>query len=235
MVPLSSNIHQSNQLCLPAKVSDFIPRARWNMPTISEERMSLASHSRTSSIKVPRLNQPIYDNRVSGVPTHWIPIYGAGQGMFYDPVSTLFYGDEAPRPTLERLDGTMQLMDNEKPAPPFSFQPEDVLRLQPPSMIEPVTREVEHDPDMVRKFYCRCEDAWLEQPHECPVKWEEEELSVDEALPVAIWPGNGTPLGPITHELVIEDLSYLTPWQRYAYEQRMSMLMPSVTGMGAIR
>lgn len=234
-VPLSSNIKLSNHQVLSATASDFVPRTRRNMPTISEEGRSFASRSRTSSTTPPRPRRAIYDNRVSGIPTHWIPIYGAGHGIFYDPVSKLFYGDGAPRPTLERSDGTMQPMDNKKPIPPFGFQSEDILHIQPQSMIESLVKEVENDHHVLRRYYCRCEDAWLERPHECPIGWEGEEELVDQTSPIALWPETEIPSRSTTHDLVIGDLSYLTPRQLYAYEYGMPMLMPSVTGMGKRR
>ncbi|KAL9006849.1 MAG: hypothetical protein Q9188_000380 [Gyalolechia gomerana] len=239
-VPLLSNIHQSNHSStFSATASEFIPWARRSMPIMSKEEKSFGSHSRISSTAVPRLSRSNYDNQVSGVPTHWIPIYGAGHGIFYDIVSKLFYGDGAPRLTLERSDGSMQPIDDSIPVSPFGFQSEDILHLQPPSMVETVVKEVENDSNTLKRYYCRCKDAWLKRPHDCPVEWEGQEGFVDKAIPMqgmaAIRPGDVVPLESITHDIAVGDLSYLTPQQRYAYEHGLPILMPSVTGrMGVI-
>lgn len=102
-------------------------------------------------------------------------------------------------------------------------------------MIESLVKEVENDHHVLRRYYCRCEDAWLERPHECPIGWEGEEELVDQTSPIALWPETEIPSRSTTHDLVIGDLSYLTPRQLYAYEYGMPMLMPSVTGMGKRR
>ncbi|KAL8840894.1 MAG: hypothetical protein Q9170_001158 [Blastenia crenularia] len=169
------------------------------------------------------------------IPTHWIPIYGAGHGIFYDPIGKLFYGDGEPRATLERLDGSMQQIDNSVPSPPIGFQPEDILHFQPPSMTEPLVQQVEDEPNAIRRYYCRCEDAWLEESHQCPVEGQWEDAFEDPVSPAgtisAIRPGDVIPMESITHELVMGDLSYLVPQQRFAYEHGSPM--PILLGRGS--
>ncbi|KAL8941927.1 MAG: hypothetical protein Q9216_001955 [Gyalolechia sp. 2 TL-2023] len=234
MVPLPQITRQSNHSFLSATASEFVPPPRRNMPTISEEERSLATHSRASSIAAICSRRPVYHNHTPGVPTHWVPVYGAGHGMFYNPVSKLFYGDGAPRPTIERQNGSIQPINHGTPIPPIGFQPEDVLHLQPPSMIDKVAMDVENDVDAVRRYYCRCKNAWLEWPHKCPLEWEGEDVFVDQTLPTGattpIRPGDRIPRESITHDLAVGDLNYLTARQRYAYEHGLPMLMPSVTG-----
>lgn len=176
-------------------------------------------------------NRPIYDNQVPEVPSHWIPIYGSGHGIFYDPVTKLFYNDGPPRPTLERPDGTMQPMDDANPVPPIGFQPEDVLHLQPPSLTEPVARAMESNPHAIRRYYCRCRAAWLETPHGCPDEVGGEEHLGGPAPPIratpgAIRPSDVLPPEYFTHDLAVGDLGYLTPqqrWGRFGYQRSQRM------------
>ncbi|KAL8909917.1 MAG: hypothetical protein Q9171_004773 [Xanthocarpia ochracea] len=170
-------------------------------------------------------NRPIYDNQVPGIPTHWIPIYGAGHGMFYDPLTKLFYGDGAPRPDLERPDGSMPEMDTKEPLPRFGEHPEDVLHLQPRAVTDSLVRRMQATPITGRRYYCKCEHTWLAQCHDCPD---------DRLLPGMSWSGSVPPVGVMaairpadripgksfTHDLVIGDLGYLTPTQRYVYNKQ---------------
>ncbi|KAL9595618.1 MAG: hypothetical protein Q9219_006324 [cf. Caloplaca sp. 3 TL-2023] len=212
---MSNHTHRSP---LSAAAPEFVPRAYPPMPSIPEEETN-----RTVQANVPipsKVAQPIYDNQVPSVPTHWVPIYGSGHGIFYDPLTKLFFGDGLPRPTLERPDGTIQPIDMSTPLPPFGYQQEDVLHLQPHSMAMPTVRKVENDPDAVKRYYCRCREMWMIKPHDCPIDWEDAQ-----ATTTVIRPGDPIPLISFTHDLAIGDLGYLTPQQRYAYESGVPMPM----------
>ncbi|KAL8722212.1 MAG: hypothetical protein Q9225_001257 [Loekoesia sp. 1 TL-2023] len=224
---------------LSAAAPEFVPGAYQNMPiipTISEMKTFPTPQPNASSPSTTSTLRPFYDNQVPGIPTHWIPIYGAGHGIFYDPITKLFHGDGDPRPTLERPDGSMQPMDNSITTPAIGSQTEDLLHLQQPWMTRPIVREVENGPNAVRRYYCRCRDAWLEYPHDCPLERRGEEMLEDRVRPLGrIRPGDVIPLESITHDLAVGDLSYLTSQQRFAYEHGLPMLMPSVAGgMGMV-
>ncbi|KAL8700497.1 MAG: hypothetical protein Q9201_005421 [Fulgogasparrea decipioides] len=89
------------------------------------------------------VGQPYYDNRTPGVPSHWVPLYGAAHGMFYDHVTRLFYGDGPPRPTVERADGSMPPQDTSERLPGFNTSPESVLHGQPRASTEQFIQQPE--------------------------------------------------------------------------------------------
>ncbi|KAL8785170.1 MAG: hypothetical protein Q9213_003516 [Squamulea squamosa] len=166
-------------------------------------------------------NRPTYDNQVPGIPTHWIPIYGAGHGIFYDPVTKLFYGDGPPRPGLERSDGSMPEMDTMEPLPRLGEDREDVLHIQPRAVTDPIVRRMQEKPIVGRRWYCKCQNGWLERRHDCPddrvppgILWPG---GVPPGMMAAIRPGDTIPMDSFTHDLGIGDLDYLTATQRHAY------------------
>ncbi|KAL8769145.1 MAG: hypothetical protein Q9209_004779 [Squamulea sp. 1 TL-2023] len=165
-------------------------------------------------------NRPIYDNHVPGIPTHWIPIYGAGHGIFYDPMTKLFYGDGPPRPDLERSDDSMPEMDTMEPLPRLGEHREDVLHIQPRAVTDPIVRRMQEKPIVGRRWYCKCQGKWLDQRHDCPddrvppgIPWSG---GVSPAMMAAIRPGDKISIDSFTHDLAIGDLDYLTPTQRHA-------------------
>ncbi|KAL8658280.1 MAG: hypothetical protein Q9226_001127 [Calogaya cf. arnoldii] len=171
-------------------------------------------------------NRPIYDNQVPGIPTHWIPIYGAGHGIFYDPITKLFYGDGPPRPDLERPDRSMPGMDTKEPLPRFGEHREDCLHLQPRAINDPLVRRMQASPIIGRRYYCRCQHRWLAQRHTCPDERMSAGMHWSGVVPqkgrtIAIRPGDTIPVSSFTHELAIGDLGYMTPAQRYAYDNNL--------------
>ncbi|KAI4270624.1 MAG: hypothetical protein L6R38_007070 [Xanthoria sp. 2 TBL-2021] len=181
-----------------------------------------------SSAATTPFNGPIYDNQIPGIPTHWIPIYGAGHGMFYDPITKLFHGDGPPRPDLERSDGSMPEMDTMEPLPRFSEHREDCLHLQPRAITDPLVRRMQASPIVSHRYYCTCQHRWLSQRHNCP----DDRISPgmpwaggvpQRGMTVAVRPGDTIPMSSFTHELAVGDLGYLTPAQRYAYDSNLPM------------
>ncbi|KAL8959767.1 MAG: hypothetical protein Q9193_003418, partial [Seirophora villosa] len=129
---------RTTQSALSAAAPVFVPRQRIRegLPWQAGRHTSPLSSTWSTSTTPP--SRPVYDNEVPQIPTHWIPIYGAGHGIFYDPVTKLFHNDGPPRPTLERADGTTQTMDEKIAIPRIGFRSEDILHLQPPSLTEPI-------------------------------------------------------------------------------------------------
>ena len=109
---------------------------------------------------------PSYDNGVRGVPAHWIKLYGTAHGMFYDPLTKLFFGDGLPRATLVRgADGGMPA----KADATAIFQDVDQ---DPADAIHVTSRNLMHQfaniaPDAERMMWCRCTGQWVEDLHEC--------------------------------------------------------------------
>ncbi|KAL9041165.1 MAG: hypothetical protein Q9180_001460 [Flavoplaca navasiana] len=172
--------------------------------------------------------RPIYDNQVPGIPTHWIPIYGAGHGLFYDPIIKLFHGDGSPRSNLERSDGSMPEMDTMDPLPRFGEHREDCLHVQPRAVTDPLVRRMQASPILGRRYYCRCQRRWLAQRHECPDVRIPVTRAWSDGVPqkgrtVAIRPGDTIPASSFTHELAIGDRGYLTPGQRYTHDHNLPM------------
>ncbi|KAL9016242.1 MAG: hypothetical protein Q9185_006411 [Variospora sp. 1 TL-2023] len=235
---------------LSAAAPVFVPRQRpyEGLPRQPGKHPSPRSTTWSTSTSPP--SRPIYDNEVPQVPTHWVPIYGAGHGIFYDPVTKLFYNDGPPRPTFERADGTVQPMDNSPTIPRIGFRSEDILHLQPPSLTEPIIKSMEVDPNAIRRYYCRCRGAWLEAVHECPPPDGEQAADAPllgpmllpfeaaAAAPSAIRPGQRIPPESFTHDLVVGDVSYLARQQRYYYGGggglQVPMPMPGVNGFNSL-
>ncbi|KAL8850602.1 MAG: hypothetical protein Q9221_004472 [Calogaya cf. arnoldii] len=192
------------------------------------------------SICTSPFNRPIYDNQVSGIPTHWIPIYGAGHGIFYDPITKLFYGDGPPRPEIERPDNSMPEMDNKEPLPRFGKHREDCLHLQPRAITDSLVRRMQASPIIGRRYYCRCQHRWLAQRHSCPDERMSAGMHWSGKVPqlgrtVAIRPGDTIPVSSFTHELAIGDLGYMTPAQRYAYDNNLPMSTAAPAGHNEVR
>ncbi|KAI4227077.1 MAG: hypothetical protein L6R36_002696 [Xanthoria steineri] len=174
-------------------------------------------------------NQPIYDNQTPGIPTHWIPLYGACHGLFYDPITKLFHGDGPPRPDLERSDGSMPEMDTMKPLLRFGEHRDDCLHIQPHAVTDPLVRRMRASPIVGRRYYCRCQHRWLTQRHDCPEDGMSYGTEWSGGVPprgttVAVRPGDTIPTSSFTHQLAVGDLGYLTPAQRYAYDGNLPIL-----------
>ncbi|KAI4262505.1 MAG: hypothetical protein L6R42_002318 [Xanthoria sp. 1 TBL-2021] len=181
-----------------------------------------------SSAATTPFNRPVYDNQIPGIPTHWIPIYGAGHGTFYDPITKLFHGDGPPRPDLERLDGSMPEMDSMEPLPRFGEHREDCLHIQPRAVTDALIRRMQASPIIGRRYYCTCQHTWLAQRHDCP----DDRMSLgmpwaggvpQRGMTVAVRPGDTIPVNSFTHDLAVGDLGYLTAAQRYAYDNNLPM------------
>ncbi|KAL8952802.1 MAG: hypothetical protein Q9222_001306 [Ikaeria aurantiellina] len=194
------------------------------------------SYSTPRSSTLMHSTRPIYENHVPGIPSHWIPLYGACHGMFYDPITKLFHGDGSPRPTLERPDGSIRPIDTSTPLPGFKDHPEDALHILPLSVTDPIIRRQKestnnHPNTVVHRYYCTCQNAWLSQRHNCRNDKREVEGLWDVAVPPAgfaacLRPGDVVPREEVTHDIKVRDLSYLSPAQRYAYEKGLPMPMP---------
>ncbi|KAI4177014.1 MAG: hypothetical protein LQ348_005889 [Seirophora lacunosa] len=229
------------QSALSAAAPVFVPRQRIRegLPWQAGRHTSPLSSTWSTSTTPP--SRPVYDNEVPQIPTHWIPIYGAGHGIFYDPLSKLFHNDGPPRPTLERADGTTQTMDDKIAIPRVGFRSEDILHLQPPSLTEPIVRSMEANHAATRRYYCRCRDVWTQAPHDCPTDGEQADAPLpgpgppSEAAPGAIRPGQGIPPESFTHDLVVGDVSYVAPQQRYySHGAGLPVPMPGVGGIMAV-
>ena len=109
---------------------------------------------------------PPFNNGLQGVPSHWIQLYGTAHGMFYDPLTKLFFGDGPPRPSLLRSpDGGLPCqVDPTAQFPPLEEDPGDAIHMtSKPLMAQFATITTEAVP----KMYCRCTGHWVEEAHEC--------------------------------------------------------------------
>ncbi|KAL8763908.1 MAG: hypothetical protein Q9184_000351 [Pyrenodesmia sp. 2 TL-2023] len=220
---------------LSARAPAFVPQAArcGGAATASEEGRSPGSNAYFTLTGPP--SRLIYDNQVAGIPSHWIPIYGSGHGIFYDPVTKLFYNDGYPRPALERRDDRVQPVDTSMPTPRMGVQQENIFHVHPPSLTAPITAPKENNPNAMERYYCRCRDVWLANPHDCPNEGEVGEESAREvpawkATPGAIRPSDTIPLESFTYGLAVGDLSYMIPQQRHThgYSERMPMPLPGM-------
>ncbi|KAL8986323.1 MAG: hypothetical protein Q9205_000209 [Flavoplaca limonia] len=230
--PLVSG-HPPTQTCkagriLKSNISETRPSHLRNIFTSAPS--NLPPPSTTASKRL------MYDNQVPGIPTHWIPIYGAGHGLFYDTITNLFHGDGPPRPNLERSDGSMPEMDTMDPLPRFGEHCEDCLHLQPRAVTDPLVRRMQANPIVGQRYYCRCQRRWLAQRHECPDVRIRATRAGSDGVPqkgrtVAVRPGDTIPASSFTHELAIGDRGYLTPGQRYAHDHNLPM--PTATSVAS--
>jgi len=149
----------------------------------------------------------VYDNETPGVPSHWIPLYGSVHGMFYDPLTKLFMGDGAPRPTLHRVDGTVPCPPEpttEASWPEFPIgDPEDVLHVQRSIFTAPHIDQP-YVPAHTR-FFCRCIGRWRTSPHTCLP--DTTTILASAAAPIR--PDTVLPDGWVTHTAPIRDTGYL--------------------------
>ena len=146
---------------------------------------------------------PPFNNGLHGVPSHWIQLYGTAHGMFYDPITKLFFDDGPPRTSLLRSpDGGLPCQVD--PMAQFAALEEDpgdaIHMTSKPLMAQFATVTTEAVP----KMYCRCTGNWVEEAHEC--------------LPVVVAPHPGQMILPrgtcflpqwITHSNTASDASYI--------------------------
>ncbi|KAL8675196.1 MAG: hypothetical protein Q9168_000449 [Polycauliona sp. 1 TL-2023] len=216
----------------PPHLRHFFTGPPTNFPPASSSSSSSAADTKTP----PKRSN--YDNQVPGIPTHWIPIYGAGHGLFYDPTHKLFHGDGPPRLDLERPDGSMPQMDTMEPLlPRFGEHREDCLHIQPRAVTDPLLRRTRTIPIVGSRYYCTCQHRWLLQRHNCPDERAPPNRSWSGGVPqrgrtVAIRPGDTIPATSFTHELAVADLGYLAPApaQRYAYNDQMPISRAASAG-----
>ncbi|KAL8661388.1 MAG: hypothetical protein Q9202_005630 [Teloschistes flavicans] len=177
----------------------------------------------------PATGRPYYDNQTPGIPTHFVPLYGAAHGMFYDPLTRLFHGDGPPRPTLSRLSADPRPMDNVvPPLRPLGYRQTDHLHLQPHSVTAPAISRAQQQAgepgaaQMRTYYYCACVNRWLAERHDCPAEaisevggnWRDGVPPVGTVPPGVVRPGDVIPPEEMTHDVLVQDMSYLTPEQR---------------------
>ena len=188
-----------------------------------------ASSSSTSTTAPSSL--PVYSNGMPDIPSHWVPLYGAAHGMFYDSLTKLFHGDGPPRPTLERPGGGMPPTDTSIPIPRIGGSRYDQLHIQPISLTQPATlRLMSAVPPPNAYFFCHCRKAWLPYHHNCPDKSEPANFVMPSPPPgasIAIRPGDRLPDSWITHQNPVRDTGYLTPEQRAAFQSGLRITTPT--------
>lgn len=162
-----------------------------------------------SSPSPPSGNQPLalYDNETPGIPSHWIPLYGATHGMFYDPFTKMFMNDGAPRPTVHRTDGTTPCASNEGVAAAAAAHPvgniEDALHVQRSTLTTPHLDRPYAPAN--NQYYCWCTGRWLSSPHNCAL----DASVVPAGAGAPIRPGTVLPANWVTHVAPIRDTSYV--------------------------
>ena len=187
---------QATPSSLSALAAEFVPSG--NHPPF---RTPTSLRCRTG-----QSNHEVYTNNISDIPSHWVPLYGASHGSFFDPATSMVVGDGAPRRTLKRLDSTL-------PAQPYEsagFEivnrpprlPTDAYHIQPGSF---TTKHVNAHlyGDGMTLFYCSCIHRWTTSPHNCVIS-PEGPMPSQAILPRA-------PLLPgwITREINVVDTGYL--------------------------
>ncbi|KAL8907786.1 MAG: hypothetical protein Q9207_001189 [Kuettlingeria erythrocarpa] len=224
-----------------AKAPAFVPRARSQQGAVAASGECRSPPSDTCFTSTSPPSRFMYDNQVAGIPSHWIPVYGSGHGVFYDPVTKLFHNDAFPRPALERRDGQVRHVDNGKPSHPIGLRRQDILHIHPPSLTEPVKQAVENSPSAMERYYCRCVDAWLVNAHDCPDDDDAKEDSARQVPASKVTPGvagQDDEILPesLTHGLAVGDLCHMSWQQRHnhGYSERMPMLLPGATEMGSV-
>ncbi len=177
----------------------------------------------------------MYDNQVAGIPNHWVPVYGSGHGIFYDPVTKLFYNDGFPRPALERRDVKVRPVDNSNPSHPIRLRRQDILHIHPPPLAEPIKQAVENSPGAMERYYCRCVNAWLASAHDCPDEDDAKEDSTRQVpaskeTPGAIRPDDEILPESLSNGFAVGDLCHMTWQQRHpcGSSERLPMLLPGV-------
>ncbi len=220
----------ANTLKVPGMAPELSAFAGYNEETIRAMEQSRQANSASVSLAAPGLRRPlapsssalprpsspppsgvsplgVYDNETPGVPSHWIPLYGSVHGMFWDPLTKLFMGDGAPRPTLHRADGTTPCgPDTAAEADRAAFpvgNPEDVMHVQRSTLTAP-HQDRPYAPANDR-FFCWCTERWLPSPHNCPP--DTSRIPAGAGAPIR--PDTVLPDGWVTHTAPINDTSYL--------------------------
>ncbi|KAL9613132.1 MAG: hypothetical protein Q9167_002297 [Letrouitia subvulpina] len=126
---------------------------------------------------------PIYENQLDHISSHWIPIYGAGHGMFFDAATNDFRGDGLPRPTFERPVGTIPGRHQRRPRLIRPWEhPEDPLHIQPTVFVSQ-SRPVSPDYGTQHRYLCSCTGSWLPEEHDCPQEQVDHEAQYMDAVP----------------------------------------------------
>lgn len=149
---------------LSALAAPFVPSSKYHYSNLSVRSCDEAE------LEVVPPPAEAYKNKISGVPSHWVPLYGSALGLFYDPVTDMFVGDGPPRHSIHRpWDGSLPsapLMRTEfesyNEGPQARFDSRHVQsraftgRYEEPHLTQGETR-----------FYCFCTEDWLAFPHKC--------------------------------------------------------------------
>ena len=163
----------------------------------------------------------IYDNAISGVPSHWIPLYGSAFSLFYDPLTDMFVGDGPPRRSIHRpWDGSLPASTSGGStgfeigsSPPCAYL--DDLHVQPLVMVDRSSDA--HLGDGESRFYCFCIRNWRAYPHRCPVS------SVWPVPPAVVPPRGWIPGDWVCRDAPVKDKAYLGDEQMV----RLSLLLLS--------
>ncbi|KAI4165866.1 MAG: hypothetical protein LQ342_000297 [Letrouitia transgressa] len=153
---------------------------------------------------------PIYENSHEYVPGHWIPIFGAGHGMFYDVATNDFRGDGLPRPSFERLSGTIPGRHPRRPRllRPWE-QPAEFFHIQPTVFTSQVPQaSPNHAHGMQHQYFCSCTGSWLLQGHDCIPEQLDHEARYMDAAP-ALRSVQDLHDGWVTRRVLIGNMLYL--------------------------
>ena len=124
----------------------------------------------TAAAPPPPVRQ-VYNNGISGVPSHWIPFYGSAFGLFYDPLIDMFVSDGPPRRSIHRpwnrslpsATGHSTWFEIGS-SPPCAYL--DDVHVQPLYFADRFLDA--HLSEGESRFFCFCIKAWGAYPHRCP-------------------------------------------------------------------
>lgn len=110
---------------------------------------------------------------MTGVPSHWVPLYGDCHGAFYDPATSMIVGDGPPRCTLERHDTILPAQSYELQFaesmnyPGHMWADADFHHVQPNAAFTAIHMDAPFQGPGIRLFFCTCINRWLPTQHNC--------------------------------------------------------------------
>ncbi|KAI4106064.1 MAG: hypothetical protein L6R37_002328 [Teloschistes peruensis] len=184
------------------------------LPSYTPAPNPTANFNRHLPTHNPLTGRPYYDNRTPNVPSHFVPLYGAAYGMFYEMPVEPDTADEQQQ---------QQALSNHR----LGYQPTDALHLQPRAVTAPAAaarraaaEEEGSAPIGQRFYYCACVNRWSAERHDCPAEAIGEPVGEARMPPLGtvpsgvIRPGDAVLEEEMTHEIRVGYLGYLTPEQR---------------------
>ena len=155
----------------------------------------------------PPPTQDHYSSEITGVPSHWIPFYGAAFGLFYDPLTDMFVGDGPPRHSIHRpWDGSLPSAPqtftfiNHCNQPPHSLF--DNWHLQSRAFVDRFGDVMASEGKTM--YFCFCVQGWRQWRHRCPPASFEMPLQLRIFTPIRRYPCDW-----VSRSIAVVDREYL--------------------------